>query len=76
MKTGTSLAVTLPHEVVQAFKLKAGDAVEVAVHPQTGVISIRAGVRYVEDGAPTKRFKKHVEDLVRRRSTLYRELAK
>ena len=36
VKTGSSLAVTLPHDVVREFQLKAGDEVDVSVHPQTG----------------------------------------
>ncbi len=76
VQTGSSLAVTLPREVVEEFKLKKGDEVEVAVHPQTGVITIRPGVLYFEDGKVTKRFKQHVEDLIKRRAKLYRELAR
>ena len=50
VQTGSSLAVTLPMEVVQAFGLQKGQEVEVAVHPQTGAITIRPGVAYVEGG--------------------------
>jgi antitoxin component of MazEF toxin-antitoxin module len=50
------LAVTLPREVVAEFKLEAGDEVDVSVHPQTGAIVIRPGVRYFEDGKVTPRF--------------------
>lgn len=76
VQTGSSLAVTLPREVVEEFKLKKGDEVEVSVHPQTGVITIRPGVLYFEDGKVTKRFRKLSADLIRRRAKLYRELAK
>ena len=34
---------------------------EVSVHPQTGAIIIRAGVRFFEDGKVTKRFKETPE---------------
>ena len=51
VQTGSSLAVTLPMEVVQAFGLQKGQEVEVAVHPQTGAITIRPGVAYVDGGA-------------------------
>ena len=37
-------------EVVQAFGLQKGQEVEVAVHPQTGAITIRPGVAYVDGG--------------------------
>jgi antitoxin component of MazEF toxin-antitoxin module len=76
IKTGSSLAVTLPREVVETFKLKSGDEVDVSVHPQTGAIVVRLGVRYFEDGKVTNRFKELAEDLMRRRAHLYRELAK
>ena len=35
VQAGSSLAVTLPAEVVQEFRLKKGMAVELSVHPQT-----------------------------------------
>lgn len=76
VKTGSSLAVTLPHDVVREFGLKPGDEVDVSVHPQTGAILVRTGVRYVEGGKVTKRFKAAADDLLRRRAKLYRELAK
>jgi antitoxin component of MazEF toxin-antitoxin module len=76
VQTGTSLAVTLPKEVVDELKLKKGDEVEVAVHPQTRAVIIRAGVPYFEDGKVTKRFKDLSKELMKRRAALYRELAK
>jgi bifunctional DNA-binding transcriptional regulator/antitoxin component of YhaV-PrlF toxin-antitoxin module len=76
VQTGSSLAVTLPREVVEHFKLKKGDEVDVSVHPQTGAIIVRAGVAYVEGGKVTPRFKQLSRDLIRRRAKLYRELAK
>lgn len=76
VKTGGSLAVTLPNEVVEQFKLKAGDPIEVSVHPQTGVVTIRPGILYFEGGKVTKRFKELSEELMKRREKLYRELAK
>jgi antitoxin component of MazEF toxin-antitoxin module len=41
VQTGSSLAVTLPCDVVEQFKLKKGDEVDVSVHPQTGAITSR-----------------------------------
>ncbi len=76
VKTGSSLAVTLPRDIVDTFKLKAGDDIDVSVHPQSGVITIRPGVLYFEDGKVTKRFKQLADDLLKRRAKLYRELAK
>jgi antitoxin component of MazEF toxin-antitoxin module len=76
VQTGSSLAVTLPKDIVDELKLKKGDEVEVSVHPQTGAIVIRAGVPYVDGGKVTKRFERAVKDQLKRRSALYRELAK
>lgn len=76
VQAGSSLAVTLPVEVVKAFKLKKGNEVEVAVHPRTGAVTIIPGVRYFEDGKVTKRFDKLVDELLEGRAEAYRELAK
>jgi antitoxin component of MazEF toxin-antitoxin module len=76
IQAGTSLAVTLPVEVVKAFKLKKGHTVEVSVHPVTGAVTIRPGVKYFDEGKVTKRFVKIVEALLEKRADLYRELAK
>ncbi len=76
VQAGGSLAVTLPAEVVKEFKLRKGTEVDVSVHPQTGAVTIRPGVRYFEDGKVTPRFKKEAEELLGRRARVYRELAK
>jgi antitoxin component of MazEF toxin-antitoxin module len=76
VQAGSSLAVTLPVEVVQEFKLKKGMSVEVSVHPQTGAVTIRPGAKYFEGGKVSKRFLAVAEDLLKRRGRLYRELAK
>ncbi len=76
VQAGGSLAVTLPAEVVKELGLVKGMAVEVTVHPRTGAVTIRPGVRYAEDGKVTKRFDRAIDDLLERRSELYRRLAK
>lgn len=76
VQTGSSLAVTLPAEVVDAFGLKKGQEVDVAVHPATGAVIVRAGVKYFEDGKVTKRFKAMSKTILERRAALYRQLAK
>lgn len=76
VQAGGSLAVTLPAEVVQEFDLKKGMSVEVSVHPQTGAVTIRPGVRYVEGGKANRRFAKRAEELLSRRAKVYRALAK
>lgn len=76
VKTGGSLAVTLPAEVVEAFSLEKGQEIDLAVHPATGAITIRLGVRQFEGGKASRRFRSLVNDLVRERAALYRALAK
>jgi len=76
VQAGGSLAVTLPAEVVREFKLKKGAEVEVSVHPRTGAVTIRPGVRYFEEGRVTRRFEKLAEELLDRRARVYRALAK
>lgn len=75
VQTGSSLAVTLPREIVEEFKLKKGDSVEVTVHPQTGAIIVRAGVRYIEDGKVTKQFKDAAENVRARYDKAFKRLA-
>ena len=76
VQAGSSLAVTLPVEVVREFKLKKGAEVEVSVHPQTGAVTIRPGVRLLEEGRVTRRLEKLAEELLERRAAVYRELAR
>jgi antitoxin component of MazEF toxin-antitoxin module len=76
VQAGGSLAVTLPVEVVREFKLKKGAGVDVSIHPQTGAVTIRPGVRYFEDGKVTPRFRRLAEQLLDRRARVYHELAK
>ena len=76
VQAGSSLAVTLPVEVVKEFHLKKGAEVEVSVHPRTGAVTIIPGVRHFEDGQVTKRFRKLAEELLEHRAKAYRELAR
>jgi antitoxin component of MazEF toxin-antitoxin module len=72
---GSSLAVTLPAEVVQDFKLKKGQSVDVSVHPLTGAVTIRPGIRYYENGKVTRRFREKAEEIRRRYDEAFRRLA-
>lgn len=76
VKTGSSLAVTLPAEVVEAFGLEKGQEVDLSVHPGSGAITIRLGVRQFDDGKASPRFQALVKELVKERAALYRALAK
>jgi antitoxin component of MazEF toxin-antitoxin module len=53
VQIGSSLAVTLPSAVVREFKLKKGQEVEVDVHQIAGTVTIRLGVKLLEDGKVT-----------------------
>jgi len=76
VQAGGSLAVTLPAEVVQEFQLEKGMAVDVTVHPQTGAVTIRPGVRYFEDGQVTDRFRELADEVMEKYDESFRELAK
>jgi putative addiction module antidote len=76
VRIGSSLAVTLPSEVVKEFKLKKGQSVEVSVHPQSGAVTIRPGIKYFENGKVTKRFQSIAEQIRKRYDSAFRELAK
>lgn len=76
VQIGSSLAVTLPSDVVKEFKLKKGQEVEVDVHPTTGAVTIRPGVKFFEEGKVTRRFRAKAEEIRRRYDEAFRELAK
>ena len=76
VQAGGSLAVTIPNEVVAEFGLEKGMTVDVSVHPQTGAVIVRPGVRHFEEGKTTKRFESLAKGLLEKRAKLYRELAK
>ena len=70
VQTGSSLAVTLPMEVVQAFGLKKGQEVELSVHPLSGAITIRPGVAFLDEGQIGDRFRGLADEVVQRRTGL------
>jgi putative addiction module antidote len=76
VQTGSSLAVTLPSEVVEELKLKKGDEVDVSVHPQTGAVIIRPGIKYFEDGEVTERFKELSRRVIEKYRDAFQKLAK
>lgn len=76
VQIGSSLAVTLPSEVVKEFKLKKGQSVCVSVHPLTGVVSVKPGVALVDEGKVTRRVRASADALIRRREKLYSDLAR
>lgn len=76
VQIGSSLAVTLPSEVVKEFKLRKGQKVEISVHPTTGAVTIRPGIKYFEGGKVTRRFRARAEEVRRRYDETFRELAK
>jgi hypothetical protein len=49
--------------------------VDVSVHPQTGAVIIRPGVRYFEAGQVTKRFERLAKAFADRYAESFRKLA-
>lgn len=76
VQTGSSLAVTLPMEVVQAFGLRKGQEVDVSVDPLNGAVTIRPGVAWVDGGAVTERFRALADEVLERRAGLLRKRAR
>ena len=76
VQAGSSLAVTLPADVVHAFGLRKGQDVELTVHPASGAVIVRAGPAYYENGEVTPRFRRRAASLLARRSAVHRALAK
>lgn len=76
VQAGHSLAVTLPTEVVHEFGLVKGQEVEVSVHPLTGAVVVRPGVKLFEDGEVTARFASRVKKLAGKRAKLHERLAR
>ena len=74
VQTGSSLAVTLPVDVVQAFGLQKGQEVELAIHPRTGAITIRPGVAFLDGGEIGARFRALADEVLERRSALPRRV--
>jgi hypothetical protein len=50
--------------------------VDLSLHPQTGAVIVRPGVRYFDQGKTTKRFRTAADALLDERAALYRALAK
>jgi bifunctional DNA-binding transcriptional regulator/antitoxin component of YhaV-PrlF toxin-antitoxin module len=76
VQTGSSLAVTLPIEVVQAFGLRKGQEVDVTVDPLTGAVTIRLGVAWLDGGSVSDRFRAVADEVLERRAGLLRKRAR
>lgn len=76
VQLGQSLAVTLPAEVVAAFKLEKGQSVEVSVHPTTGAVTIRPPALFFDDGEVTEDFLAIAESTRKKYDPAFKELAK
>ena len=75
VRVGNSLAVTLPHDLVKEFALHPGMEVDATVDPRDGSFVVRTGVRFVEAGETSARFREMANRLVRERLALYQRLA-
>ena len=76
VQTGSSLAVTLPMEIVQTFGLRKGQEVDVSIDPLTGAVTIRAGVVWLDGGAVSPRFRALADAVLERRAGLLRKRAR
>jgi len=76
VQIGSSLAVTLPADVVKEYKLKKGHSVEVNVHPVTGVVSIKPGMKYFEGGKVTRQFRRKVSETLEKYDSAFDRLSK
>lgn len=74
--TGSSLAITLPADIVRELGLEKGQEVDVSLHPVTKVLTVRTGVKLYEDGKVTSRARADIDRLLTRRAKLYERLAK
>ena len=68
VQTGSSLAVTLPIDVVQAFGLRKGQDVDLTVHPITGAITIRPGHGLAGWRAVSADFRALADEVLERRA--------
>jgi bifunctional DNA-binding transcriptional regulator/antitoxin component of YhaV-PrlF toxin-antitoxin module len=73
VQIGSSLAVTLPMEVVQTFGLRKGQDVDVSVDPMTGAVTIRPGIAWLDGGAVSDRFRALADEVLERRAALLRK---
>ena len=76
MQTGSSLAVTLPIDVVQAFGLRKGQDVDLTVHPISGAITIRPGIAWLERGQVSADFRTLADEVLERRAGLLKKRGK
>ena len=63
VRVGNSLAITLPHDLVKEFALRAGMEVDATVDPRDGTFVVRTGVKFFEAGKASPRFRKMVDQL-------------
>jgi len=76
VQTGSSLAVTLPIDVVQAFGLRKGQDVDLTVHPISGAITIRPGIAWLEGGQVSDDFRTLADEVLERRAGLLKKRGK
>jgi len=76
VQIGSSLAVTLPIDVVQAFGLRKGQDVDLAVHPISGAITIRPGTPWLDGGQVSADFRTLADEVLERRAGLLKRRGK
>ncbi len=76
VQIGSSLAVTLPIDVVQAFGLRKGQDVDLTVHPISGAITIRPGIAWLDGGQVSADFRTLADEVLERRAGLLKKRGK
>ena len=76
VQIGSSLAVTLPIDVVQAFGLRKGQDVDLTVHPISGAITIRPGIAWLDGGQVSADFRTLGDEVLERRAALLKKRGK
>ena len=66
LKVGTSLGVTIPKGAAVRLGIRAGDLVTVDVHPESGLLTVRADVKRSAGSARRNRIAKLTADFIDR----------
>lgn len=75
VKSGNSVAVTLPSDLVKELGIKPGAEVDVNADPAREVITIRLQPRQFEAGTATRIFRQRVNQLLADRDDVHRRLS-
>lgn len=75
VKVGESLAVLLPADVVQNWKLRAGGEIELATHPDRTSVTVSEPTRLLNNGRVTGDFIRLAEGILEQFEEAWKRLA-